>query len=255
MISDSRVINTAFEKKIAFKVISGINNFKSDHVIDVAKAAEAGGATYIDMAASARLIEKTKLCTSLPICVSAIQSNDLIQCLQVGVDIVEIGNYNCFYQLGDVFSSDKILKVARNVKTLLNGKKVLLAVTIPHILSKVEQLSLAVKLELLGINFIQTEGNTNYSEQDNILSLVERASSTLAITYELSKTCNLPIICSSGLSEVTVPMAFSIGASGVGVGNVISTLNTREEMQNKVRQIANSITYLNDRVVQTSKLF
>ena len=40
----------------------------------------------------------------------------------------------------------------------------------------------------------------------------------------------MPLICASGLSEVTVPMAISVGASGVGIGSAINKLNSELAM-------------------------
>ena len=40
----------------------------------------------------------------------------------------------------------------------------------------------------------------------------------------------MPVICASGLSEVTAPMAISVGASGVGIGSAVNKLKTELAM-------------------------
>jgi len=47
----------AFAEKNALKIISGLNNFNLNHVTSVVKAAEAGGATFVDIAAEPTLVK------------------------------------------------------------------------------------------------------------------------------------------------------------------------------------------------------
>ena len=62
---------------------------------------------------------------------------------------------------------------------------------------------------------------------------------------------DIPLICASGLSEVTVSMAIASGASGVGVGSVINRLNNELEMIAMVRNLRNAIDSLK-KTLQTS---
>lgn len=42
-----------------------------------------------------------------------------------------------------------------------------------------------------------------------------QATPTLAAAYSISRAVKIPVMCSSGLSTVTVPMAITAGAAGV----------------------------------------
>ena len=55
---------------------------------------------------------------------------------------------------------------------------------------------------------------------------------------------DVPVICASGLSEVTVPMAISIGANGVGIGSAVNKLNTELAMIATVRGLRQALDSL-----------
>ena len=65
-------LNTAFAQGHALKIISGLTNFDPANVLAVAKAAQQGGATFVDIAADAALVQQVREQISLPICVSAL---------------------------------------------------------------------------------------------------------------------------------------------------------------------------------------
>lgn len=46
-------------------------------------------------------------------------------------------------------------------------------------------------------------------------SSVIQAAPTLASAYSISRAVKIPVMCSSGLSAVTAPMALTAGAAGV----------------------------------------
>ncbi|KAI3796433.1 hypothetical protein L1987_39104 [Smallanthus sonchifolius] len=80
----------------------------------------------------------------------------------------------------------------------------------------------------------------------------EQASPTLAAAYSISWAVNIPVMCASGLSAVTAPMAITAGAAGVvstylkinpSVGSAINKLN---DVVAEVRSIADSIGLLID---------
>eukprot|EP00953_Heterococcus_sp_UTEX-ZZ885_P031172 16385-Heterococcus_DN1.PRE.2 len=141
----------------ALKIISGITNFNQELVVKVAQAAEAGGATHLDIAADAVLVKAAKAAapnaavlhclTVLPqyaislsyamltsildsssltlislttafalycshtvsICVSAIDPDELVPCVAAGADMVELGNFDMFYDQGLTFTAADVL--------------------------------------------------------------------------------------------------------------------------------------------------
>nr|GMD09763.1 uncharacterized protein ycf23-like [Ipomoea batatas] len=70
------------------------------------------------------------------------------------------------------------------------------------------------------------------------------ATPTLAAAYSISRAVKIPVMCSSGLSAVTAPMAITAGAAGVGVGSAINKLNDTIAMIAEVKTIAESIGLL-----------
>ena len=114
--------------------------------------------------------------------------------------------------------------------------EVVLSVTVPHVLPLDSQAQLALDLVDIGVDIIQTEGGTSSNPiSPGTLGLIEKASPTLAgtiaIASALKESChNVPVICASGLSEVTAPMAISVGASGVGIGSAVNKLQTELAM-------------------------
>ena len=54
----------------------------------------------------------------------------------------------------------------------------------------------------------------------------------------------MPVISASGLSEITVPMAISVGASGVGIGSAVNKLNTELAMIATVRGLRQALDSL-----------
>lgn len=230
----------ALAQKNALKVISGLNNFDHEQVISVVKAAEAGGATFVDIAAEPSLVKAVRNLTSLPICVSAVEPELFVSAVDAGADLIEIGNFDSFYSQGRKFEADEVLELTQKTRSLL--PHITLSVTVPHILTLDEQVELAEKLVQAGANIIQTEGGTSIQPVNaGIRGLIEKAAPTLAAAHSISHAVNVPVLCASGLSTVTVPMAIAAGASGVGVGSAINQLNSEVAMVAAVRSLVEAL--------------
>lgn len=236
----NRQVERALRARKAIKVISGLNNFDLDSVRTIVSAAQAGGATYVDIAADVNLVRSIRSLTNLPICVSAVDAEQLAQAVAAGADLVEIGNFDCFYTQGRHFTAQEVLTLTQQTRTLLPNTT--LSVTVPHILALDEQVTLAQTLIEYGADIIQTEGGTSSQPtHPGILGLIEKAAPTLAAAYSISRSVSVPVLCASGLSSVTVPMAIAAGASGVGVGSAINRLNDQVEMIAVVRSLVEAI--------------
>jgi coenzyme F420-reducing hydrogenase delta subunit len=233
-------IKQALQTGKALKVISGLNNYDQQKVAMIVQAAQAGGATYVDIAAQEDLVRFVRNLIQLPICVSAVDPIKLFQAVKAGADLVEIGNFDCFYQQGRTFSADEVLELTRETRKLL--PETTLSVTVPHILPLDEQVQLAQSLVENGADIIQTEGGTSSQPTHaGILGLIEKAAPTLAAAYAISKAVSVPVLCASGLSEVTVGLAIASGASGVGVGSAINRLNDPIAMIAAVRGLVEAL--------------
>ncbi|XP_077250979.1 uncharacterized protein ycf23-like [Tasmannia lanceolata] len=229
-----------FHHRRALKIISGLQNFDRDNVASVVIAADKGGATHVDIACDPELVKLAVNITSLPICVSSVDPEAFFAAVEAGALMVEIGNYDSFYDMGRIFSPDQILKLTKETKRILPS--ITLSVTVPHNLSLPDQVKLAELLEKEGADIIQTEGGKcSNPSKSGVLGLIEKAAPTLAAAYSISRAVKIPVMCSSGISTVTAPMALTAGASGVGVGSAVNKLNDVIAMIAEVRNIADCL--------------
>ncbi|MBW4651281.1 MAG: DUF561 domain-containing protein [Kastovskya adunca ATA6-11-RM4] len=233
-------LQQAFDQSRVLKVISGLNNFDHERVTAVVQAAEQGGATFVDIAASPELVRQVRAVTRLPICVSAVVPEQFVNAVDAGADLIEIGNFDSFYAQGRRFEAEEVLALTQETRSLLPD--ITLSVTVPHILELDRQVQLAEALVKVGADIIQTEGGTSSAPRAaGTLGLLEKAAPTLAAAYEISRVVSVPVLCASGLSNVTVPMAIAAGAAGVGVGSAINQLNSEIAMVAVVRSLVESL--------------
>ncbi|MCO5589485.1 hypothetical protein L7F22_043452 [Adiantum nelumboides] len=84
--------------------------------------------------------------------------------------------------------------------------------------------------------FKKSSDHKQYSEKE-----LEEAAPTLAAAYSISKVVQIPVLCASGLSDVTAPLALAAGAAVVGVGSAINKLDNEVAMIASVRSIADAL--------------
>jgi len=233
-------LNRAFQQGQALKIIAGLTNFDATSVARTVKAAHIGGGTFLDIAADAELVKLAKSLTNLPICVSAVEPEKFLEPIAAGADLIEIGNFDAFYAQGIRFEAAEVLALTRQTRQLLPN--VTLSVTVPHILALDEQVRLAEELVAAGADIIQTEGGTSSAPtHPGTLGLIEKAAPTLAAASEIARAVAVPVLCASGISSVTAPLAIAAGAAGVGVGSAVNRLTSELEAIAAVRAIAESL--------------
>tara|TARA_Y100001968_G_scaffold214828_1_gene197638 strand:+ start:217 stop:996 length:780 start_codon:yes stop_codon:yes gene_type:complete len=241
-------LQQSIQNRSLLKVISGLSNFNPESVGRISKAAGVGGADLLDVACDPRLVELAVEASNIPVCVSSVEPGLFPEAVQAGASLIEIGNYDSFYPDGRFFSADEVLSLAVESRRLL--PEVVLSVTVPHILPLDNQAQLALDLVDRGVDLIQTEGGTSsHPISPGTLGLIEKASPTLAGTFAISsalKQSNLdvPVICASGLSAVTAPMAISVGATGVGIGSAVNKLNSELAMIATVKVLRQALDSL-----------
>lgn len=230
-------LRQALERQKLLKVISGLTNREHTSVLRIARAAHAGGADLIDVACEPSLVRQVAAtCPGLPICVSAIDPEIFAAAVDAGAAMVEIGNFDTFYPQGRIFDAAEVLSLTCRTRELL--PQVMLSVTVPHLLPLNEQEQLAMDLAQVGADIIQTEGGTSSRPLSaGIAGLIEKATPSLAAAHAISRAVDLPVWCASGLSAVTVPLAFAAGASGVGVGSAVNRLHDELAMLAVVRAL------------------
>jgi len=233
-------LQKAFDESRVLKVISGLNNFDANSVAATVKAADRGGASFVDIAADPDLVRLVRQLTNLPICVSAVEPDKFVSAIQAGADLIEIGNFDSFYAQGRRFEAEEVLALTQKTRSLLPN--ITLSVTVPHILKLDQQVQLAEELVQAGADIIQTEGGTSSNPRSaGTLGLIEKAAPTLAAAYEISRAVSVPVLCASGLSSVTAPMAIAAGARGVGVGSAINQLDNEVAMVAAVRSLVEAL--------------
>ena len=238
-------LRAALLERRLLKVIAGLTNFEAASVERIARAAGRGGADVIDIACDPELVKLAAEVSGLPICVSAVDPELFPAAVAAGAAMVEIGNYDAFYPLGRIFDAEEVLAITRRTRELL--PEVVLSVTVPHVLPLDQQEQLAMDLVAAGADLIQTEGGTSAKPfSAGSLGLIEKAAPTLAAAHGISRALGAaeleaPVLCASGLSAVTVPMAIAAGAAGVGVGSAVNKLNDELAMVAVVRSLREAL--------------
>mgnify|MGYP001130708400 FL=1 len=237
-------VQDSLRRRQALKIITGLTNFNRDSVARTVKAAHLGGASFLDIAADAELVRLAKSLTNLPICVSAVDPNQFLEPVAAGADLLEIGNFDAFYAQGRRFEAPEVLELTRATRALL--PEITLSVTVPHILPLDEQVRLAEALVEAGADLIQTEGGTSSQPRHGgTLGLIEKAAPTLAAAAEISRAVSVPVLCASGISNVTAPLAIAAGAAGVGVGSAVNRLESEIEAIAAVRGLVEALQGVN----------
>lgn len=73
------------------------------------------------------------------ICVSAVEPELFPACVAAGAEMIELGNFDSFYDQGITFSAEDVLEMTRQTRSLL--PTTVLSVTVPHTLDLDEQAS------------------------------------------------------------------------------------------------------------------
>jgi len=228
-------LQRSLEQRSTLKVIAGLMNFDASSVARVSRAAGHGGADLIDVACDPELVSlAVRESGGVPVCVSSVEPEQFPAAVEAGAVMVEIGNFDAFYPEGRVFGAEEVLALTRRTRELL--PEVVLSVTVPHVLPLDQQEQLAVDLVAAGADVIQTEGGTSARPfSAGSLGLIEKAAPTLAAAHSISRAVDVPVLCASGLSAVTLPMAIAAGAAGVGVGSAVNRLSDELAMVAVVR--------------------
>lgn len=237
-----------FKEKKAVKVIAGINNTKISEIVKIAYAAQLANVSYLDVCANTELVKLLKSLFYLPICVSSIEPIDIYNCVVAGADIVEVGNYDSFYSKGIYISSNDIIELVKEIKSLIQNT--IICVTIPYYLSLNDQISLAQSLESMNVNLLQTEGiyysshlksTSVTSSSQPCLCCSNKLSASLLSTFTIAKSVNLPIISASGVTDIFTAYTRLYGASGVGIGSAIYKKKSLIEMIKYINQVKSSL--------------
>lgn len=230
------------QSKKCLKTIAGINNFNKTKVLQLVKISELTGADCVDISADPEIISSAlKIVKNTALMVSSIVPAELKMAQELGCDAVELGNYEALHLQGIYPSKDQVLAWATEIMSF--KKSVLVSVTIPGHLSVDEQVALAIELDEMGVDIIQTEGaDLAVAKSPSALGQIEKVSITLANTIEIARNIsNAFILTASGLSPETVKLAIAAGASGVGVGKFINRLESEIEQMAAIKSLQEAL--------------
>jgi thiamine monophosphate synthase len=243
-MNNIEALKRSLQEKRCVKIISGIDNFDLEKVKKVLLAAEKGNANAVDVAAREDIVRLAKETTELPVFVSSINPEELKIAADCGADVLEIGNYDALYKKGLRITAEEILNITQ--KTIdLTEKQVMLSVTVPGHIDIAEQINLAIRLEELGVDLIQTEGAAIANVANaGARGLLETATVSIANTIEIARNVSIPVMTASGITVTTAPLAIAAGASAVGVGSCVNKLDSVIEMIATVKSIVESVNEL-----------
>lgn len=242
----------ALEEKRAVKVIAGIDNFDIENIKKVVTSAESAKASAVDICAREDIIKEVRSMTDLPIFVSSIVPSELVKAVELGADAIELGNFDVLYKKGMSFDVNDVLSLVEETLSLLDGREVFFSVTIPGEISIEDQIALAVKLESMGIDLIQTEGH--YSTEANLTgarALMDRAELTISNTIELVRNIEMPVMTATGINPTTAPFAFAAGASAIGCGSCVNKLSSTISM---IATISSLVEIANKNAVKIAEM-
>lgn len=234
-----QTLNAALQERRLLKVIAGIENFDLNAVVSIAKAAQAGGAEAVDIAADTALIKAVKEATNLIVFVSSTEPAKLIEAAANGADVLELGNFDALYHQGIHPTKAQIIEWTRTVKDAV-GTAVPLCVTVSGHLSIEDQLDLATTLQAMGVDILQTEGQVGPQTGDTF-SALSGAVSALANTAEIRKVVELPLLLAGGFTHVTAPFAIAAGADALGVGKAVAGLKDEAAMAEATARLVGAI--------------
>jgi len=247
-----------FKSKKVIKLITGINNLNISNIINLSKAAQLSNVTYLDVVADTKVVTLLKSYSSLPICVSSISPIDLYNSVVAGADLIEVGNFDFCYKQGIYLTPSQILEIVKQSKFLIGNIDI--CVTIPYYLSLDEQIRLSQDLEFLGVNILQTESVFTNNKFDvscrstySVLNKVYPSFTSLLSTHIISNYVQLPIIASSSMNNLSTSMALSLGASGVGIGSVISKQHNILNMSRYLKTMHSLINSTDSKLLSTPK--
>lgn len=236
------------DERRAIKVIAGIDNFDAESVRNVVSAAEMGGASAVDICYNEEIINMVREMTSLPVFVSSIVPEELANAVRLGADAIEVGNFDALYRKGQRVSADEVLNIVNETLRLLDGRRTFICVTVPGHIEISEQISLAMKLEEMGIDLIQTEGAATVNTKEaGARGLLQTAEVSISNTIELVRNTSVPVMTASGITTTTAPMAFASGASAIGVGSCVNKLNSTIAMVAVVKSLVESVSRVSSR--------
>ncbi|MEB3245199.1 MAG: DUF561 domain-containing protein [Vampirovibrionales bacterium] len=230
------------------KGIAGIAETRWPVIETVIEAAnQAGQPMAIDITAEPAIVKSARARTHLPLFASAVTAEALVQAALAGADALELGNYDALYEAGEFIDAVDVLTASRELlfqlKRLGLYGRVLTCVTIPGHLALDSQVNLALALEAMGVDMLQSEGAVRQLTADADmpkaapLTATEKVASSLRAVRTLAAAVRIPVMAASGFEAKTAQSALEAGASAVGVGRSWRLLGEADVMAASARDM------------------
>jgi hypothetical protein len=208
------------------KIISGIDNFDFDRAQSVVRAASIAKANAIDLSVDEKIVTWTKEnYDNLIIFVSSLDPEKLALSIKWGADVLELGNFDALYREGKTIDKNQVIKWTRELRSLAGNSK--LCITVPGKLEIEEQINVATQLQAAGADIIQVENLVDMGDKNpfnNVRSIIE--------------VVEIPVIVSGKLNITSLPVAQTVGANGYGIGKVVNSLPSLDDMVDMVKQLS-----------------
>ncbi len=240
------VFRKHLREKRAIKINSGIDNYNLDNIARICRASQKAKASAVGVACSKEVFSAARKNTKLPVFVSSIHPFELLQAVQWGADAIEIGDFSAMYKQGSKFSMEDVYNIVLETLSLINKYDVFVCVTIPGCIKIEEQIELAKRFEILGIDLIQLEGIKEVTVLDNGENrFVNSLDVATMYTEELYKNSTLPIMTFSPPDVHSAKAIFSAGANAVNVDYNLNNLMPEVEICATIMSIVSSVSYKN----------
>ena len=215
----------------------------SETIAKICKASQASKASAISISGTKEAYETARKNTKLPLFVSSIHPFEILEAVRLGAEAVQIGNYFEAYKKGMRFDIKEIYDIVLETMGLINQYDVYTCVTIPASLQLDDQLKLIKKLQILGIDLIQTEGYRTSPTQDNLI--IESADLSIRNMTDIIKNVGIDVMVSSAMNLPALKAAFANGASAVSVDGAINKLESEAAMKVAIMEMVSSISHRN----------
>ncbi|MBR3605303.1 MAG: DUF561 domain-containing protein [Candidatus Gastranaerophilales bacterium] len=230
-------------EKRAVKVVAGESNFDLENVAKIARAAQRGKASAIDVACRKDVIETARKNSKLPIFASSIHPFEILEAVKSGVDAIEIGTYESAYKKGYTYTYSQIYDIILETFGLINNYDVYKCVTIPMCLNSSDRIKLLAELEILGVDLVQTEGFKMIDPKNHVF--VKDANASINKAVEVIRNSRIPVVSTCSMDEKTAQYAFSQGVDGVSIGSFVKKQDTEIAMASKITEIVSNISHRN----------
>ncbi|MBQ4646561.1 MAG: DUF561 domain-containing protein [Candidatus Gastranaerophilales bacterium] len=248
------VFKKHLREKRAIILSCGSSNINTEQISRISRAAQSAKASAISIASSKEAYECVKKNSKLSVFVNSIHPFEILNAVKMGVDGVIIGNYFDVYKQGKKFDFSEIYDIVLESLSLINDYDVYKIVTIPASISFDEQCQLVNKLNMLGVDMIQTEGYKKSSVNSTLI--LESPELAIKSMVEINKNTSLLISSSCINSVEALKSAFDYGASAVNIETILTKLDSEVAIKTKVFEMVGSVSYrnsLNKEIVRTPR--